>query len=71
MVQPNRINALNGSFGIGIGGQQHFACLGVKHPRLGQKLRTAHGRHTLVGQKQGNWRIAAFKLAHCFQRFLA
>ncbi len=68
MVQPNCIDAFNGSLGVGIGGEQHFTCFGVELARLGQKLRAAHSRHALVGQEKSNGRIALFELPHCLQR---
>ncbi len=68
VVQPNGVDALDGRFGVGVGGEQHFARLGIELARLGQELGAIHGWHALVGQKQGDGRIASFELARGFQR---
>ena len=52
VVEPDRVDRGDGRFGIGVGGEQHLACLWVDRASRGEKLRAAHLGHPLVDKKK-------------------
>ena len=71
MIQSDRVDALDGSLGIGIGGQQDLARIGIKLHGLSQKLGPGHPGHTLIDQEKCQRVISAFEPLNGFERLYA
>ncbi len=54
--------------GVGVGGEQHFARLGVELPDLAQQLGAGHIGHPLIDQEESDRRAALLELARCLER---